>query len=175
MTGLGLYDSMVVMPFTKGHKINLGRKFSPETIEKLKTTPNSGQFKKGMIPWSKSQKGIHLSPETEFKKGMTPWNKGKQYKRDEQHWNWQGGVSAINKTERRNLMMRVEYKNWRTAVFERDNYTCIECGARECDLNADHIKSWAKHKELRYEISNGRTLCVPCHKKTESYGNRKTI
>ena len=38
------------------------------------STPIAG-FKKGIIPWSKSQKGVHLSPKSEFKKGMIPWNK----------------------------------------------------------------------------------------------------
>lgn len=171
MTGLGLYDSIVIMPFTKGHKINLGRKHSPETIEKLKTTPNTGQFKKGMIPWSKSQKGIHLSPETEFKKGMIPWNKGKQYKRGEDHWNWSGGVSPKLKL----LREHIEYKEWRTKVFERDDYTCQICGVRGGEINADHIKSFRFHEDLRYELSNGRTICVQCHQKLPTSNTREHI
>ena len=35
---------------------------------------------------------------------------------------------------------------------------------------ADHVKPWALYPELRYDLDNGRTLCVPCHKKTETYG-----
>jgi len=68
---------------------------------------------------------------------------------------------------------------WRKAVFERDNYTCQICGARSGNgkkvvLNADHIKSFAKYSELRFDINNGRTLCLECHMKTPSWGNRKT-
>ena len=32
-------------------------------------------------------------------------------------------------------------------------------------LNAHHLKSWALFPELRFEISNGITLCVICHRK----------
>lgn len=49
--------------------------------------PNNShtKFKKGIIPWSKSQKGIHLSPETEFKKGSlnSRWHpEGYEYSRN---------------------------------------------------------------------------------------------
>ena len=60
-----------------------------------------------------------------------------------------------------------EMAEWRKAVFQRDNYTCQECGKRGCELNADHIKPFAYFEELRFELSNGRTLCVPCHNKTK--------
>ena len=33
------------------------------------TGPNKTSFKKGLIPWNKNIKGIHLSPASEFKKG----------------------------------------------------------------------------------------------------------
>jgi 5-methylcytosine-specific restriction endonuclease McrA len=67
------------------------------------------------------------------------------------------------------------YRLWRTSVFERDNYTCQDCGAR-CGnghavvLHADHIKPFAIFPELRLDPSNGRTLCSNCHKKTITYG-----
>lgn len=36
--------------------------------------------------------------------------------------------------------------------------------------NADHIKSFKDHPELRTDLQNGRTLCVDCHRKTDTYG-----
>lgn len=57
-----------------------------------------------------------------------------------------------------------EYKRWRHDVFARDNYTCNVCGKRGGKLNAHHIKPWAKYKDLRFDVSNGITLCVKCHK-----------
>lgn len=69
----------------------------------------------------------------------------------------------------------VEYKAWRDAVFARDNWTCIQC--RRCRkpgdrvvLNADHIKPFAMHPELRFDVDNGRTLCTECHKATKTWG-----
>lgn len=62
------------------------------------------------------------------------------------------------------------YKLWRKAVFERDDFTCVECGVRGGVLNADHIKPFALYPELRLEVSNGRTLCVNCHLKTDTWG-----
>ncbi len=57
-----------------------------------------------------------------------------------------------------------EYRDWRTSVFERDKYTCQICNKVGGDLNAHHIKPFATHKELRFDINNGLTLCVKCHK-----------
>lgn len=79
--------------------------------------------------------------------------------------NWKGGVSTINEKIRGSK----EYRLWRQSVFERDNYTCIWCYKRGGELNADHIKPFALFPELRFAIDNGRTLCVPCHKTTETY------
>lgn len=60
-------------------------------------------------------------------------------------------------------------KKWRLAVLERDNYTCQVCGSNS-RLEADHIKPHKFFPELRLELSNGRTLCRDCHKKTPTYG-----
>jgi hypothetical protein len=57
-----------------------------------------------------------------------------------------------------------EYDEWRTAVFERDDYTCKDCGQRGGELNAHHIKEYAKHPKQRLDVSNGITLCLDCHK-----------
>ena len=96
------------------------------------------------------------------------WNKGQEYLaiRGEKHWNWKGGITG----ERRESSGRIEYKNWRRAVFERDNFACQKCKTRGRYLHAHHIEDWKGHPELRYEISNGATLCVPCHRKTFSGG-----
>lgn len=58
------------------------------------------------------------------------------------------------------------YKEWREAVYQRDDYTCQKCGQRGGKLNAHHIKSYAKYPDLRLDINNGITLCVDCHKIT---------
>jgi len=83
---------------------------------------------------------------------------------------WKGGVTPINKT----IRASAEYRLWRTAVFERDNFTCVWCGIRGCELNADHIKPFAYFPELRFAIDNGRTLCVLCHKTTDTYKKKQS-
>lgn len=89
----------------------------------------------------------------------------------EKHWNWQGGKTPKHETIRKSH----EYKIWRKAIFERDNYTCIWCGKKEevsGKLNADHIKPFSLFPELRFAIDNGRTLCIPCHRKTDTYAGK---
>lgn len=61
----------------------------------------------------------------------------------------------------------VEAKEWREAIFKRDDFTCQMCGKRGGYLEADHIKPWAFFPKLRFELSNGRTLCRPCHETTK--------
>lgn len=57
-----------------------------------------------------------------------------------------------------------EYIAWRTAVFERDSYTCQACGDKK-RLNAHHIKTWTGYPDLRFDLTNGITLCFSCHAK----------
>lgn len=88
--------------------------------------------------------------------------------------NWRGGISPENMRIRSSQ----EYKLWRKAVFERDNYTCRFCGARNGNgktiiLHADHIKPFAFFPELQFDIGNGRTLCIDCHRKTDTYGAKR--
>jgi hypothetical protein len=82
--------------------------------------------------------------------------------------NYKGGT----KSERQMLMQRQDYIIWRTAVFMRDDYTCQTCNTRGGKLEADHIKPWSLYPDLRYAIDNGRTLCVSCHRQTDTWGGR---
>lgn len=120
-------------------------------------------------------------PDRPDQTGFIPWNKGltqaddprlkaiSDNRRGEKNWQWKGGHSKSFKT----AWSTSTYKNWRKAVFERDNYTCQMCGVRGGVLNADHIKCFAHHETLRYDINNGRTLCEPCHKTTPNFGYHK--
>lgn len=66
-------------------------------------------------------------------------------------------------------------RDWRRQVFERDDFTCQICGQRGGRLQADHIKPYSAFPDLRFDLSNGRTLCVDCHRKTDTYGPRAKI
>jgi len=110
----------------------------------------------------------------------------------ENHYNWQGGITSIYERIR-----NLEESNiWRTEVFERDNYTCQECGDNKGrNLNVHHDKisfselisaflseynqfSVIDDKEILvrlamnwkpfWNINNGKTLCEDCHKEKHS-------
>jgi hypothetical protein len=87
------------------------------------------------------------------------------------------GKHVEHQRERKSL----EYRRWRRSVFKRDNFTCVFCGAKFIKgvsggiiIHADHIKPFALFPKLRLELSNGRTLCEPCHKKTPTYMKKFT-
>jgi hypothetical protein len=94
------------------------------------------------------------------------------------------GISDIT-----NLVRQHSVDYWRPKIFERDNFTCQECGKKDVRLEAHHInplsttiKSYCdKHphntsdEKLKListlitssevnDISNGVTLCKKCHK-----------
>ena len=135
----------------KGRKPNnYGKKHSEEWKRKM------SEIHKGHIGYSKGKK-LNLTLKQRKARG--------DLIRGEKHFNWKGGISSINKKIRNSF----EYKLWRNAVFERDNFTCIWCGQIGRKLHADHIKPFALFPELRFAIDNGRTLCITCHKKTNTY------
>ena len=113
--------------------------------------------------------------------GGTPWNKGKKLGPNPEHSkrmigklagnkhpNWKGGITPTHFKIRNSL----KYKEWRTYVFERDNYTCQDCGQHGGWLEAHHKKSFAKFPKDRFDIDNGITYCRPCHAKNDIYRNR---
>lgn len=79
--------------------------------------------------------------------------------RGERHSRWKGGITPKN-MQIRNM---AEYRSWREAVFARDDWTCQKCLVKGGQLNAHHIKAFAKHPELRFQLTNGVTLCKECH------------
>lgn len=108
-----------------------------------------------------------------FKHSMETRLRMSEVKKGDRTHLWKGGITKLNDSIRRN----VEYRMWREKVFQRDNWTCQECFARSCAhkrviLNADHIKPFAYFPELRFEVSNGKTLCIDCHKKTDTYAGK---
>jgi len=142
------------MTFQKGNKLRKGLR-------------PANAFKKGEIPkksvlFGKGQKQADNT-------GRTPWNKNKKYhlkninpnshRVGENAQNWQGGLTPENERARRNQT----YDLWRLSVYEKDNFKCTNCNKTGVQLHAHHLKSFAKNKELRYDINNGVTLCRECH------------
>jgi hypothetical protein len=79
--------------------------------------------------------------------------------------NWKGGVTPIARALRNSPAM----KAWRRAVFERDAYTCQECGQKGGELQADHCYPFSIWPQWAFKVENGRTLCKPCHRSTATF------
>ena len=151
---------------------------------------NGGGAPKGTPAWNKGQ-GVH-SPICKcggrkahvsilcFKchnGAKVVWNKGKHLTKEhreklrqaklgirgELHWNWRPWTEDSHRD-------RVYFRDtMQKKIFARDNYSCVLCSSIK-DLQVDHIKRWANYPELRFEESNCRTLCAPCHYKI-TFGN----
>jgi len=80
--------------------------------------------------------------------------------RGKEHWNWNKDKTDEEREIGRNYP---EYTDWRTAVHERDSYTCQKCGGKHGELNAHHIDGYAANPELRTTLSNGITLHADEH------------
>jgi len=131
------YQLEVLLKMRQAHlgrsPVNKGVRMGPELRDKI----------------SRATKGIKKPAISEIMKQLTgPRAHG-----------WKGGRTAANKLIRNSKLFAI----WREAVFQRDDYTCQICGERGRYLRAHHIMSFAEHEELRFDISNGVTLCLQCH------------
>lgn len=174
----------------KIRKSNLGQKRSLETRRKM------SQSRKGRVAseetklkMSLARLGKKLTPMSdEAKRNIGKAVRGRKYSvearavfwgidrrkryaemfKGEKSSLWKGGITPLH----RHLRTTLAYKLWREAVFKRDNWTCVFCGAKGVRLNADHIKPFSLYPELRFNLDNGRTLCVSCHLQTDTFGTR---
>ena len=85
------------------------------------------------------------------------------FHRGQNHPQWIADRSQV-KNEIRCLRYSAQMQEWRAAVFKRDDYTCQKCNQHGGYLQAHHIRKFADHEDLRFNINNGITLCKKCHK-----------
>lgn len=151
---------------------------NPEEWKRKQSENRKGKMPKNidkLIELSKSRKGIKRPQE--FCQIISETHKGKTVSIEVRKKiscklkgitieEWTGFSRTDKKAER----MSKEYIEWRKAVFKRDNFTCKDCGNNKCYLEAHHIKEFSKYPELRYVVSNGRTLCLDCHNKLNKRG-----
>jgi len=145
-----------------------GKKHTRKSLKKMR------KAHKGEIPWNKGKKGLQKNL------FIGKFNK---LHRGPKHWRWKGTTPLIIA-----IRTSTKYKEWRKAVYERDNYTCVGCGVKGNgrNLNAHHIKplsiiitenniktlEQALNCEEIWDIDNGQTLCLKCHYKTDTYANK---
>lgn len=116
-------------------------------------------------------------------KGVGKWMRNRNTKENSK-W-WKGGISILNVQIRSHF----KYRQWRSDVFTKDNFQCIIGGKEHGNkLNAHHIDAFSvilKKNNIKtleealncdelWNINNGRTLCISCHRKTDNYA-RKVI
>ncbi len=155
----------------------LGQHSSPKT-----------EFKRGQVS---KFKGKHHSEEwkkekSESLKGTVTWMKGKKHS-EESKKKSSDAHKGKNLKDPKDLITPIlqrvrsltEYSIWRTAVFNRDNFTCQHCNARGVYLEAHHIKylykiikennitslEEARLCEELWSLDNGVTYCRECHGK----------
>lgn len=150
-----------------------GTKHTAEAIQKMRDSHRGAvAWNKGLTNWMSPEGRARMVAAKVGKKHTLEHRLrisagAKRVVEEGRHNNYLGGIT---KTRLRGDRETMEYRLWRESVFERDDYTCVLCGERNGDHNADHIKPYALFPELRFAIDNGRTLCVPCHRKTDTYG-----
>lgn len=179
---------------SKGNKYCLGRKASEESKLKMslahKGIKLSKETRNKMSIYRKGRKTLPCSEETKRKLSEYNINHPQRFwlgkKRPEisreNNNNWKGGITSLVQKIRHCF----KYREWRDFIFQGDNYTCQNCGARNGNgkaviLNADHypkmfstiieennIRTFEEAElcEELWNINNGRTLCVECHRTT---------
>jgi 5-methylcytosine-specific restriction endonuclease McrA len=153
LANLGKKSPLKGVPYREGriHPRGMaGKTLSKESREKI----------------SQKNKGKNVSLETRRK--LSENNKGEKCRF------WKGGVYKF----RDHLRDNFEYRQWRSDVFTRDDFTCQKCFVRGGQLHAHHIKHFSKIIEDNniqsleeakvcqelWNINNGITLCETCHK-----------
>jgi hypothetical protein len=82
----------------------------------------------------------------------------------------------FRKFSRRKLPQKKRSVWFRREVLKRDKNVCQKCLKKERKnrpVVAHHIKTVKDYPELRFEISNGLTICVPCHAIIHNYKKKK--
>jgi len=177
----------------KNRLAHLGKHFSPATEFKkgivpwIKGKTHSEETRKLLsqkhlnVPLSDSHKinisknMIGIKRSDEFKKEHSEIAKllhknGILGQKKEDHWNWKGGISSINRL----LRTSSKWKIWRELVFLRDNFTCQNKNCQYCHnkigvfLHPHHIKLLAFNPELAFDVNNGITYCKEFHLKSKT-------
>ena len=169
------YDDLYrlyIMESKTCEKISKIYNVSDASISKYLNVYNIPTRRSGPIKHSESTKQI-MSLKRKGRKESYEWRKNKSISlkkayADGRHPSYKDGMSKIRIYFRVYFNKTFEYRNWRNSVFERDNFTCQKCFAKNGNgktiyLEAHHLKSFSKYPELRLDISNGVTLCKLCH------------
>ena len=135
--------------------------------DRMKMLPSNRLGKKGYKATAEHRLKLSIAKSKENLSRETRLKMSESHKGDK-HWNWRGGECIRNKKQ----YFDINYRLWREEVFRRDKYKCRNCGISGVYITAHHIKSWKNYPDMRYEVSNGLTLCEKCHSLTDNYKGR---
>lgn len=168
-----------------------GRKHSDDTKNKismaLKGKPKSNEHKRKLSEYSGEKASWFGRKHTNEERQKISEGQPKK----ENHHNWNGGITPLMQ----NIKTLFEAKDWRRKVFERDGFSCQKCNKKNIYIEAHHKKAFLflfrdflleysqfspiedKETLLRlattykpfWNIDNGETLCLDCHKLTPNY------
>jgi 5-methylcytosine-specific restriction endonuclease McrA len=118
--------------------------------------PNYGRHHSEETKRKMSEKAKLRTFSEEHRRKISEANKGKN------NGSYNPNLTDKDRIDRRFIPGHTE---WSFAVKERDRFTCQKCGDNKGgNLESHHIESYNSNKELRTAVSNGITLCIPCHK-----------
>lgn len=72
-------------------------------------------------------------------------------------------IRADTRSKNPNRRQSYREKDWRRAVLKRDARTCQRCGTNKRRMHAHHLRPWNDAPKKRFLLTNGVTLCIPCH------------
>ena len=114
--------------------------------------------KHGIESFSRSERLVGVPKSQEHLEAIRASRKLMNFSGEHNH-NWKGGITRWDKK----LRASKEFFAWRDAVILRDNHTCVICGCKN-EVHAHHIIPFAKYPLFRFNVNNGITLCVSCHR-----------
>ena len=163
---------------SKISKANKGRKRTVDICEKLSSILKE-QYRKGKKSYFSS---------IEFKSSQSD-----RIKNLWKNFKYREYMSKVHRLDESKIICQLrnhyQYRQWRNNIFIRDDFTCHNCIKRGGYLEAHHLTKFSdifykgniksleeglKYSKL-WDMNNGITLCVSCHKETDNYGNRMTI
>ncbi len=129
---------------------------------------DGGNFGKGYIATEETKNKLREIAKKQWVMGQ--FDEALKSKRER----WKGTKNRM----REYLHSLSKYKDWRSRIFNRDNYTCQRCFGKNVELHAHHIITFkeiaikydfqshldAERCEELFDAANGITLCLDCHK-----------
>ncbi len=152
-------------PLSEEHKRKIGLKHKGKIISE-ETRKRIGLAGLGRTPWNKNLKKEYDYICIVCNEEFTSTQKSRKFcsvkcsstqNAGSNNWRWIEDRTKVKlETERGGPL----HKQWSMAVKKRDKWSCMvkdkDCYGR---MESHHIISWKDHKELRYDINNGITLC----------------